>query len=390
MDNLIKETHNGVIVKTIDDTQSTLSAIQTTEKNIIDSEILLINPKTIQKKRIKKPKNDLREDDIVTYEYFKTKIFDFSKKSPRKIFLYKKQLQNSLEKLNIGYKKTAKKEVLQELLFNNFSKLISYELPENIDKINIVQQTVKKYLQKKKKELYGPGYCDKSLCKNEEDIFSMESINDVEDIYFFSVKDSHNSIFFFDFRTFKKIVDKDGTNPYNREPFTSETMESYKKRLDYMNKNKISILFQEDIDYFKKLTPEKKIHNKLVDIFGEIDKLNVIAGGTRIEWFSNLNTSELKKLYKVLEDIWNYRAELTQTQKLEIVPNAQMFINSVNYVYNLHNKLHIQNIILMEMEKLVSSSSSEHHRHTGAYYILIAMTEISLECAQELPWLVQY
>ena len=32
-----------------------------------------------------------------------------------------------------------------------------------------------------------------------------------------------------------------------------------------MNKNKIPILFQEDIDYLKKLTPEKRIHNKLVD-----------------------------------------------------------------------------------------------------------------------------
>ena len=95
-------------------------------------------------------------------------------------------------------------------------------------------------------------------------------------------------------------------------------------------------------------------------------------------------------MYKVLEDVWNYRAELTQIQKLEIVPNGQMFINSVNNVYTLHNKLHIQNIILMEMEKLVKSSPSELHRHTGAYYILIALTEISIECAQDLPWLVQY
>lgn len=389
MNNLIKETHNGLIIKTIDDNQSTINAIQTAKKKIIDDSEITINI-NFQKKRIKNHKNGLGMDDIITYDYFKNKIFDFSKTTPKKIFLYKKQIQNSLDNIGICYKKTTKKEALQEILFKHFTKLIYYELPANIKKINIIQKKIKQYLDNKKEEIYGPGYANKSLCKNDEDIYSMESIHEVEDRYFFSVKDSYNSIFFFDFRTFKKIVDTDGTNPFNRELFTSDTLESYKKRLEYMKKKNIPLLFQEDIDYLKKLTPEKKIHNKLVDIFGEIDKLNVVAGGTRLEWFSNLSIFGLKELYKVLEDIWNYRSDLTQTQKLEIVPDSYMFINSVNYVVTLHNKLHIQNIILMEMEKLVKSSPNEHHRHTGAYYILIALTEISIECAQDLPWLVQY
>ena len=127
-----------------------------------------------------------------------------------------------------------------------------------------------------------------------------------------------------------------------------------------------------------------------MDIFGDIDRLNVIAGGTEIEWFKNLNIIQLKKLYKVLEDVWNYRAELTSAQKTEIVPDNNMFPNSVNYVFNLTSKIEIQNLILNEMEKLVKSSPDESHQHTGAYYILISLTEISYECAQDLPWLIQY
>ena len=30
------------------------------------------------------------------------------------------------------------------------------------------------------------------------------------------------------------------------------------------------------------------------------------------------------------------------------------------------------------------------HQSTGAYYILIAFTEVSPECASEMPWLIQY
>ena len=157
-----------------------------------------------------------------------------------------------------------------------------------------------------------------------------------------------------------------------------------------MQKNGISILYPQEEQEILNQTPEQKIQIKLLDIFGEIDALNVVAGGTRLEWFNNLNIIQLKKLYKVMEDVWNYRAELTADQKNLIVPDNNMFVASVNYVFSINNKIKIQNIILNEMEKLVKSSPHETQRHTGAYYILISLTEISYQCAQDLPWLIQY
>ena len=75
---------------------------------------------------------------------------------------------------------------------------------------------------------------------------------------------------------------------------------------------------------------------------------------------------------------------------MEIVPQNNMFLNSVNYIFNITNKIQLQNLLLNEMEKLVKSSPIEAHRHTGAYYVLISLTEISYQCAQDLPWLIQY
>ena len=59
------------------------------------------------------------------------------------------------------------------------------------------------------------------------------------------------------------------------------------------------------------------------------------AGGTDTKWFTNLSFIKLKNYYRILEDIWNYRAELTQTQKLDIVPQNNLFTHSIAYIFNL-------------------------------------------------------
>ena len=45
---------------------------------------------------------------------------------------------------------------------------------------------------------------------------------------------------------------------------------------------------------------------------------------------------------------------------------------------------------LRKMEKLLFNTQSDVHRGTASYYILIAFVEISSECAQAMPWLIQY
>ena len=332
------------------------------------------------------------ETKLISYTFFKKFIYPnlITGKKNGNQFLYKKQLQHTLDYLDIKYKRTDKKEVLQQILFDSYNNLAKYDTPSTISKINLLKRNIAKYIKEKRERIYGPGFTNKSVCKNIEDCFTMESLDDIQDKYFFSIKDSYGSVFFFDVRTFKKLVDKNSDNPYNREPFSQEFLDLFNERCEHMDKNEISLLYPEEEEYLKNLTPEEKVHNKLLDIFGEIDSLNVVAGGTRLEWFQTLNIIQLKKLYRVLEDVWNYRSELSQTKKLEIVPQNNMFTVSVNYLFNLTSKIQIQNLILNEMEKLVKSSTVEEHRHTGAYYVLISLTEISYQCATDLPWLIQY
>ena len=123
--------------------------------------------------------------------------------------------------------------------------------------------------------------------------------------------------------------------------------------------------------------------------FQKIDELDSYAGGTNIDWFLNLSSNQLKLYYKVLEDIWNYRSELSHSRKNEIVPNKKMFTISVHSFYNLNEKRKMRKIILNEIEKLVSTAPKREDRVLGSYYTLIGLVEVSPQVATALPWLVQ-
>ena len=94
-------------------------------------------------------------------------------------------------------------------------------------------------------------------------------------------------------------------------------------------------------------------------------------------------------LTKILEDIWNYRAELTSEKKNIIVPNKTMFEKSVKTIYSIYSKTIIQNIILDEIDSLISSAINDNDKITGSYFVLTALVEVSPECSQSLPWLIQ-
>ena len=65
--------------------------------------------------------------------------------------------------------------------------------------------------------LRGIGYFYKDLCKNSEDFYYMTTITETPDIYIFTYRDLSNSIWFFDMRSFYKLLQNNNENPYTRE-----------------------------------------------------------------------------------------------------------------------------------------------------------------------------
>ena len=171
-------------------------------------------------------------------------------------------------------------------------------------------------------------------------------------------------------------------NPYNRNKIPKQAITNLKTLINNpkYDLNEIQI---------ENSTIEQKFNQKVLSIFQKIDELDTYAGGTNIDWFLNLSRHQLRLYYKVLEDIWNYRSELSNSRKNQIVPNKKMFPISVHTVYNITEKNRLRKILLNEMEKLVSTSTRREDKILGSYYILIGLVEVSQEVAEALPWLVQ-
>jgi hypothetical protein len=199
----------------------------------------------------------------------------------------------------------------------------------------------------------------------------------------------HNKIYFFDIRSFYKLLNssKLPLNPYTREPISENIIDIADKRINYMNTHGIPTKFKEPKI---QMTEEQLFSSRVLDICQKIDVLNVTAAGTNPEWLITLNATKLKKFYRNLEDIWNYRADLSLEQKKQIVPANDIFNIAANKIFLTDNLKKVRDIVLNDLDKLVSSGISDQHKSTGCYYILIALSEISPGCAESLPWLVQY
>jgi hypothetical protein len=318
-------------------------------------------------------------DKFISFENY----IDNKSKRISKKFYYVADIKHTLTKLNIVSKKNLKnkkKKEIESLLFDFYDNINKYQ--KNINSIIFLQRQFRKYL--KNNNIYGPGINETS--NNDCDFYTFTPIKEIPKEYLFSYRDDNNFVYSFDIRSFGKLINSKSQNPYNRVEIPKRVITLYNKRLDYIKKHNIIIEeFEEDI-----LSPMQIYNNRVFNIFQTIDLLNTTAGGTNQDWFFKLTTLQLKAYYKVLEDIWNYRAELTSNQKYDIVKNKKMFIKRVNYVYNLNNDQKIREIILDEIEKLLYTSDNDVHRSTASYYILIAFVEISPLCVQAMPWLIQY
>lgn len=318
----------------------------------------------------------------ITFDIYRT--HKYRDKNNKKFFYYQKDLNNALLKNNMSTKGTKKE--LEKRLIGLYDKLLGFTSCD-IKCLIKLQNRIKENIYKNKIKTQGIGIIDKSKCINQEDFYTLDNINDIEEKYFFSYEKG-GKIFFFDIRSFRKLLKNTKINPYTQEEIPLYVIFSFKKRLEELKKNNISVKYQN----LTNMTPEQKFNNCVLEIFQKIDMLNVAAGGIDMKWFTDLNIAQLKMLYKTMEDIWNYRANLTNELKQLIVPEHNVFMIPVYHIcsYTPPDKRKLQYILLNEINKLISSSTDNIHRTTGSYYVLTALVEISPECASALPWLIQY
>jgi hypothetical protein len=89
-------------------------------------------------------------------------------------------------------------------------------------------------------------------------------------------------------------------------------------------------------------------------------------------------------------DIWHYRAQLSQQTMRDIVqPHGNPFTGMSLHLAQSQSDDFLKNTALRIIDFLVKSGHTNEFRALGAYYVLAALTLVSEDARNALPWLYQ-
>ena len=301
---------------------------------------------------------------------------------------------------------TGNKEYLRKRLYNHL--YFSYN-------VIIIQKSARLFLIKKYIRCHGVGFYNKSLCCNDVDFCTLDNLHNIHYNQFISIKDENAHIYGFDIKSLYNLfikannnntrnnnnnsnnINNSNNNSNNnltnvQNPFTNIFF-SYKilqQLLEYIRISSIlNIELQLNYDELVCLSLNRQIEMKVLTLFQRIDSL---GNYTNIKWFMELDKYGLIQFIRELRDIWDYRANLSQEIKRDIVPpNGNPFYSEQININNLpqYNITQIKKYSIQIIDSMINKGVTENSCSLGSYYILCALTMVSSEAADSLPWLYE-
>lgn len=234
----------------------------------------------------------------------------------------------------------------------------------------------------------GPAFLNRELCNNDTEIASLEPLNTIKRHYFFVIKEG-NKFWGFDIRSLLIHYEQCGrlSNIYTTVPCDINTVETFRTRLDFLRRWKYSLVF----DNTDNLTVKQSWNLRVLDVCLRLDML-----GYRIatQWFCDLNIFNQRKLYLTLFNLWENDLNLSEQQKLQLVPDYLCLTNRL-FKWNPETTVtktdldSIRRTNLNIIERLISSASEQSNKTLAAMYTVIALSRVSYECREAYPWLTE-
>ena len=277
--------------------------------------------------------------------------------------------------------KDKSKQELFLLLTKKITALQKYN-EKDIQRIIQLQKNIKDRGVNKLNLLRGEGFLNKKRSNNDTDFFTYDSRDEIDDKYYFSYKDEKGFLWFFDIRSFNKLIEMKQPNPYTMVPVPKRIIERAKKLTKLLNLNHSDELIDQQQ---MQLSRKQIVKQKTIDLFCDIDNAGYYCQPI---WFLSLNLHLLKKLYKNLEDLWNYRLQITPEVKSRICPpNGLVFTTRISDVNNYTNRDNLRDLLLNDILKFQNAISFEDKK-LGYMYFIIGLGSVSRPCVETHEWLM--
>ena len=305
---------------------------------------------------------------------------DFEKLSFNKITI--PQIKSTLKNYEIKFKSNIRKKDLYDILKNYFYK----DRYDNIDinKITLIQKRWKKKKIFNNLKVRGIGYFNRDLCANDTEFATLQDLKEIPENLFISMIEN-KKVYGFDLTSLGEMFEENiFNNPYTQTEFSKEFINKVNQKYNNYLKNLKTVQSESPI----KLTAEEKHNNRIFKFFHEC---NIISGNfVDDEWFKELNRFALIKFYEGLEDIWNYRANLTKEMKEKYIPSEIKVFDKISEVRNpKNNKQAIQSLLLDDFEKFLKYPKYEEDKITTTMWIITALVDVSEKAQMNLSHIVQ-
>jgi hypothetical protein len=253
-----------------------------------------------------------------------------------------------------------------------------------------IQTIWKKKMHKKYIKSRGPAYINRSVCVNDCDFYTSQSMNKISNVQFISYKCNDGKIYGFDIMSIHTLIThtqrgKKSLNPYNR----SELPDVFIENLRYIQK--FAVLYGEEVVLQQEednVDETKKIQLRCLSLFQHIQEVSSYI--VDHSWLLELNRTSILRFIRELCDIWVYRAQLENHIKRSICPpNGDAFTRSDIRDIVIMNIEQLQSVSLNIIERLITHANTSEFQILGANYVICALTLVNTRVAEQFPWLYQ-
>lgn len=246
-----------------------------------------------------------------------------------------------------------------------------------------IQRFWKKWAARQRYLRQGPSSNYREISQNSTEVYTLENLNSIPSVFFFSFADSSKSIWSFDIRSLSHLLREatEPQNPYTRQLLTPDTLEKVHKRLLWLRKRKYPTLHETG----ENLTQEQLWNQKVLDVFFKMDALGYRAS---CRWFDEMERDDHEVFYSRFYRLWTYQLGLSQQEKENILPgNTKIFKTTpertimANHDIKWWRRTNL-NLIL----EFITKGTTKSHQSLGALYVLMSIVQAVPEAAEAYPW----
>jgi len=250
--------------------------------------------------------------------------------------------------------------------------------------IILIQSAWRKYSARNFFKRQGPARSDLSLSNNQNELYSLESLQTIPKIFIYTFSDINKNIWCFDIRTLSFLLSKSKEikNPYTRDTITKDISDKIHLRLKWLKSKKYDTMYVDNTTF----TSEQIWNSKVLDCFSKMEELGYIVN---TDWFHEMDKDDHINFYKRLYGIWNYRLNLTSKEKSAIIPSHNSTRNKLFKLDDIESRDEkcLRKINLQLIERFITSGYDKPQKSLGIMYVLMALVQVSSNVAEAFPWI---